>query len=101
MNQGRTNALTCSDRGYKMTLTPSASLPFARSKRWDAQGTGGEAVKKLLYVMLAVCTVAAVACGSSKKKDVSTSSASPYVIGLLDAETGPNASPIRHNAVDL
>src|SRR5947207_518571 len=65
------------------------------------KGTRGVFVRKTLYVMMAVCTVAVFACGSSKKKDVSSSTDSPYVIGYLGAETGPNASPIRHNAIDL
>src|SRR3954468_21924827 len=66
------------------------------------KGTRGVFVRKTLYVMMAVCTVAVFACGSSsKKKNVSGSTATPYVIGFLGAETGPNASPIRHNAIDL
>src|SRR3954454_15011620 len=65
------------------------------------KGTRGVFVRKTLYVMMAVCTVAVFACGSSKPKNVAGSSATPYVIGFLGAETGPNASPIRHNAIDL
>src|SRR3954471_9920927 len=56
--------------------------------------------RKTLLVLLAVATVGMVACGSSKKK-AADANASPFVIAFYGAETGPNASPIRHNSIDL
>jgi branched-chain amino acid transport system substrate-binding protein len=53
-----------------------------------------------MFVVVAVCTIGLFACGSSKKK-AADASASPYVIGFMSAETGVNASPIRHNAIEL